>query len=142
LLGISAAPDFTQWGFEPAEKAALQRDGRIEIERPDGSTFLRTLAFWQSGQAMRLLDAPIHLSIPVRLVHGSADDVVPTAVALRLLDRLESPDAQLRLIKGANHNLSTAPDLAAILAEIDALVELTAAHPHVDRHRFQPEDPT
>ena len=127
LLGIAAAPDFTEWGFaSEEEKVALRRDGRLERLRPDGSVWLRTLDFWHSGQELRLLDAPIALSIPVRLVHGADDDAVPSAIALRLFDRLESPDLELRLIKRAGHNLSEPDQIAAILSELDQLVERIA----------------
>jgi pimeloyl-ACP methyl ester carboxylesterase len=124
MLGIAAAPDFTEWGFTTDEKAALERDGRIELMRPDGSLSLRTQAFWQSGQSMRLLDGPISLPIPVRLVHGTADGAVPADVALRLLDRLDSPNLQLRLIKGAGHNLSEPRELDIILADLHDLVAM------------------
>ena len=127
FLGIAAAPDFTHWGFaDEHEKAILLRDGRIERVRPDGSIMLRTEKFRQSGEALRLLEAPIPLAIPIRLVHGTDDTAVPTAVALRLLDRLASPDAQLRLIKHAGHNLSDPDQIAIIRSEIDTLVERLA----------------
>ncbi len=127
LMGIAAAPDFTQWGFAEAdEKAALMRDGRLERLRPDGTVWLRTRKFWQSGQDLRLLEEPIALPIPIRLVHGAADPTVPTAIALRLFERIESPDLQLRLIKGAGHNLSEPDELAMLLSELDALVERIA----------------
>ena len=127
LLGIAAAPDFTEWGFADAdEKAELMREGRLERLRPDGSVWLRTRAFWQSGQELLLLDEPIPLPIPVRLVHGAEDGAVPSAIALRLFDRLESADVQLRLIKGAGHNLSDPDELNAILSELDALVQRIA----------------
>jgi pimeloyl-ACP methyl ester carboxylesterase len=124
LLGIAAAPDFTDWGFaSDEEKVELLRDGRLERLRPDGSVWLRTRAFWQSGQAMLLLDAPIALDIPVGLVHGAQDNAVPAAIALRLFERLESTDVQLRLIKDAGHNLSDPDQLRALLAELDRLVD-------------------
>ena len=129
LLGIAAAPDFTEWGFTPEDKATLERDGRIELLRPDGSISLRTLAFWHSAQSMRLLDGPISLSMPVRLVHGTADGAVPAAVALRLLERLESPNAHLRLIKGAGHNLSEPHEIDVILAELQDLVAMVDLSP-------------
>lgn len=127
LLGIAAAPDFTEWGFANADdKAVLLREGRIERLRPDGSVWLRTRRFWQSGQDLRMLDAPIALSIPVRLVHGADDGAVPSAIALRMFERLESADVQLRLIKGAGHNLSDPAQIAAILSELDELVSIIA----------------
>lgn len=144
LLGIAAAPDFTQWGFvEPDEKAALLRKGRLERLRPDGTVWLRTRAFWQSGQALLLLDAPIAINIPVRLIHGAEDSAVPSAIALRLFERIESRDVELRLIKDAGHNLSEPGELRAILHELDELVARIAAplspapaqpHVHGEQH--------
>ena len=67
---------------------------------------------------MRLLDAPIDLAIPVRLVHGDDDEDVPIGVALKLLDRLRSADVQLRLIKGGGHRLSEPHEIHAILVEL------------------------
>ena len=53
------------------EKADAARDGKLERRNPDGpSRRSPTRGFWQSGEAHRLLDAPIALAIPVRLVHG------------------------------------------------------------------------
>jgi pimeloyl-ACP methyl ester carboxylesterase len=118
LLGIAAAPDFTDWGFSAADRETLRRDGRIER---GGS--LTTLAFWTSGEALKLLGAPIDLAVPVRLVHGVDDEAVPVAVALRLLDRLGSSDVQLRLIKGGGHRLSEPGEIRAILAELASLVD-------------------
>ena len=36
LIGIAAAPDFTQWGFTDADKALLRTEGRIEEPAPYG----------------------------------------------------------------------------------------------------------
>src|SRR5689334_16828529 len=57
LVGIAAAPDFTDWGYTADEKATLQRDGRLEQPNPYGpEPQLTTLGFWVSGERMRLLD--------------------------------------------------------------------------------------
>ena len=69
---------------------------------------LTTLGFWQSGQRLRLLDDAIAIDCPVRLVHGDADDDVPPAIALRLIERLRSADVQLNIVKGGGHRLSDA----------------------------------
>jgi dipeptidyl aminopeptidase/acylaminoacyl peptidase len=72
---------------------------------------------------MRVLDAPIEIDAPVRLIHGEADRDVPIGIALKLLDRLRSADVQLHLIKGAGHRLSEPRDIEAILRAIDHLLE-------------------
>src|SRR5688500_17120361 len=78
LVGIAAAPDFTDWGFTAGEKTALGRDGKLGRPSPyGGKPQLTTAAFWRSGQELRLLGAPIAIDCPVRLVHGDADSDVP-----------------------------------------------------------------
>ena len=102
LLGIAAAPDFTEWGFTVEEKETLNLDGKLEKPNrygPDPS--ITYLAFAVSGEAHRLLYSPIDLTIPVRLVHGELDEEVPMGVPIKLLADLRSSDVQLRLIKGA-----------------------------------------
>jgi pimeloyl-ACP methyl ester carboxylesterase len=124
LIGIAAAPDFTDWGYSPDDKAALLQAGRIELTDPSGGDQQVThRAFWESGEAMRVLDAPIAIEAPVRLIHGEADRDVPIGIALKLLDRLRSADVQLHLIKGAGHRLSEPRDIEAILRAIDHLLE-------------------
>ena len=124
LLGIAAAPDFTDWGFTPEEKEILNRDGRLERVNPHGpEPSLTTLGFAASGQAYRLLYSPIDLTIPVRLVHGEQDGDVPMGVPIKLMADLRSSDVQLRLIKGGGHRLSEPHEIHAILTELLGLVE-------------------
>jgi len=125
VLGIAAAPDFTDWGYSSGDKAALLRDGKLERANPYGpEPSVTHHGFWQSGEAMRLLGAPIDLTVPVRLVHGDHDAEVPIAVALKLVEQLGSSDVQLRLIKHGGHRLSEPHEIRAILVELDGLVEL------------------
>ena len=103
------------------------RSGRIELPDPAGGDSQVThRAFWQSGEVMRLLDAPIAIEAPVRLIHGEADRDVPIGIALKLLDRLRSADVQLHLIKGAGHRLSEPRDIEAILRAVNQLLERPA----------------
>jgi pimeloyl-ACP methyl ester carboxylesterase len=108
LVGIAAAPDFTDWGF--ADGAATEREG---IAR----------GFWQSGQQMLLLDREIAIDCPVRLLHGARDDEVPFDVAVRLMRALRSSDVQLNLLKGGGHRLSEPSEISAILRTLAGLLE-------------------
>jgi pimeloyl-ACP methyl ester carboxylesterase len=123
LIGIAAAPDFTDWGYRDDQKAEIRETGRLELPNPYGpEPHLVTCGFWQSGEALRLLDAPIPIDCPVRLVHGDADAEVPLGVALRLLEKLRSADVQLTVIKGGEHRLSKANELQAIVRAAAALI--------------------
>ena len=56
LVGIAAAPDFTDWGFTPEQKETIRDDGRLEEPSPYGDApYVTTRAFWESGEALRLL---------------------------------------------------------------------------------------
>jgi pimeloyl-ACP methyl ester carboxylesterase len=124
LVGIAAAPDFTEWGFTAEDNAELQRAGRIERPNPfGGDSQLTTRRFWDSGQALRLLHSEIPLDCPVRLIHGDADRDVPLDVALTTVRQLRSADVQLNILKGGGHRLSEPHEIDAILRTVAALLE-------------------
>jgi pimeloyl-ACP methyl ester carboxylesterase len=124
LVGIAAAPDFTDWGFSDEEKRVLREHGRLEQPSLYGpEPQITSLAFWRSGEALRLLHEPIPVHCPVRLLHGDCDTDVPLAVALRTLERLRSSDVQLTVIKGGGHRLSEPHEIETILRTVNSLVE-------------------
>ncbi len=123
LIGIAAAPDFTDWGFTSEEKGKLERAGRLERASEHGpETMVTTSAFWTSGQAHRLLATEIDLACPVRLLQGQRDDAVPWEIALRLADKLRSADVQVSLIKDGDHRLSREQDIALFLLTLEGLL--------------------
>jgi pimeloyl-ACP methyl ester carboxylesterase len=124
VVGIAAAPDFTDWGYSPEEKEILRVNGRLEQPNPYGpEPQITSSAFWESGQALRLLGGPIPVDCPVRLIHGDADYEVPLEVALRTMEQLRSADVQLTIIKGGGHRLSKDHEIEAILRTVNALLE-------------------
>lgn len=124
VLGIAAAPDFTDWGYSKEEQETLIRDGKLERANPYGpEPSVTWRGFWESGSFLRLLYSPIDLIIPVRLVHGELDQEVAMGVPIKLMADLRSSDVQLRLIKGAGHRLSEPHEIHAILTELHGLVE-------------------
>lgn len=124
MVGIAAAPDFTDWGFSADQKAAIIRNGRIQRTDPGGGPAqVTTRGFWQSGEALKLLDAPIAIDCPVRLIHGDADEVVPLEVARRTARQLRSADVQLTIVKGGGHRLSERDEIETIVSTVAELLE-------------------
>lgn len=123
VVGVAAAPDFTDWGYSDEEKEVLRENGRLEQPNPYGpEPQVTTRIFWQSGEALRLLHEPVAVDCPVRLVHGDADSEVPVEIAMRTLQQLRSADVQLTVVKGAAHRLSERRDIEAILRSTAALL--------------------
>ena len=121
LVGIAAAPDFTNWGFTAEQRAAIARAGKVEQPQ------VVTHAFLESGTPLCLLGEPIAIHCPVRLIHGEADADVPLPVAHLLLQQLESADAQLTIVKGGGHRLSEPHEIDLILRTVGSLADASAA---------------
>lgn len=120
MVGIAAAPDFTDWGFTDEQKVMLRNAGRIDehsIYSPEPT--VTTYAFWESGEANRLMDGPIDLSVPTRLIHGQRDPDVPWEYSLTLAGLLRSDDVQTLLVKDGDHRLSRLQDIALILKAVE-----------------------
>lgn len=124
LVGIAAAPDFTAWGFSQEEKLAILQHGRMEKPSPYGDQpMVVTRTFWESGESLRLLQAPLAIDCPVRLLHGQADPDVPWTYALELMKLIRSDDVQTVLIKDGDHRLSRDKDIALLIATVRGLLE-------------------
>ena len=125
LVGIAAAPDFTDWGYGDAEKAQILRDGRlVQPSAEADAPFVTSRAFWESGQALRVLGGEIAVDCPMRLLHGQRDRDVPWKYSLAIAERVRSADVQTILVKDGDHRLSREPDLALLIATVESLMEL------------------
>lgn len=124
LVGIAAAPDFTEWGFGEEQRAILTANGRLGEPSPDGANpNLLTRSFWESGQRLRLLEGEIAIDCPVRLIHGDQDREVPSDISIRTMRALRSADVQLNLIKGGGHRLSASHEIDTIIRTVADLLE-------------------
>lgn len=128
FIGLASAPDFTEWGFGPEVKAQLAANGHVGDPHPEGraTPLLLTQGFWESGQRHLLLDGPIAVDCPVRLVHGDSDREVPLEIAFRTVRAVRSADVQLNILKGAGHRLSEPHEIEAILRSVGEFVEPAA----------------
>jgi pimeloyl-ACP methyl ester carboxylesterase len=128
LVGVAAAPDFTDWGCSVADRERLAAGETVYEDNPYGPepTPIHP-GFWADGQAQRLLGGTIALDCPARLLHGQDDEVVPPEISLRLARALRSQDVQVTLVKGGDHRLSRESDIALLLRTVAALTESAPA---------------
>ena len=131
LVGIASAPDFTEtlmWqAFAPEIRATLERDGVIYQDSDyDEAPYPITLKLIEEARSHLVMDRPIPIACPVRLIHGTADADVPHTLSLELMERLEAPDVAVTLVKGGDHRLSEPPDLARLTRVVAALSDQLA----------------
>jgi pimeloyl-ACP methyl ester carboxylesterase len=128
LVGIAGAPDFTEellWPrLTPAQREEMIERGAVVLPSGyDPVGYLYTRALIEDGRRHLLLHAPIALDMPVRLLHGLADESVPWQLSLCLAERLAGRDVVVTLVKDGDHRLSSPPDLARLAQTLDALID-------------------
>lgn len=122
LVTIAAAPDFTwrmQQEMSEADRDALAREGRITRPSAYGEDYVFTRRLFDQGSDNRIFDAPLLLTMPVRMLQGSADEDVPPSEAAALREHAEGPDIGLTVAEGADHRFSAPNQLALIRTAID-----------------------
>lgn len=123
LVGIAAAPDFTRT-LPAVIRDTARRDGAFRTPSPYGGEQIFTQALIEDGDRNCLLDGPIPVRCPVRLLHGQQDPDVPWETALRIAARVESTDVRVTLLKGGGHRLSRKADLELLTQTVGALIGL------------------
>ncbi|MCP5373075.1 MAG: alpha/beta hydrolase [Hyphomicrobiales bacterium] len=131
LLGVAAAPDFTEdllpRELSDEQKRNLARTGIIHVPSEyDEMPTPITQALLDEGRTHLLLRQPIPLDCPVRLIHGMADPDVPWQTALRISQMIQTDDVEIQFVKAGTHRMSEPPDLARLtrtLAELVTAVE-------------------
>ncbi len=127
LVGIAAAPDFTEDGMwaemDAAERARLRDEGEVLVPSEYGEEpYPITRRLIEDGRANLVLRDPLDLPFPVRLLHGSADGDVPLDVALRLLAHASAADMSLTIVKDADHRFSAPENLELIARTVEEVL--------------------
>lgn len=126
LIGIAAAPDFTEdliWSaLSPGDQEKMIREGQLaQPSDYSDEPYVITRLLIEEGRQHLLLRGRIAIDRPVRLLHGMADPDVPYSVSLCLAESLATPDVQIRLIKDGDHRLARPQDLKLLFDQIAAL---------------------
>src|SRR3546814_6645915 len=102
------------------QREALQRDGRFE--RPSSYSsdpYPITRRLIDEGRDHLLLERPIPLALPVRILHGMLDDDVPWQLSLTLAEKIASDDVRVVFVKDGDHRLSNDGDLDLLCRTVD-----------------------
>ncbi|MEQ3746845.1 MAG: alpha/beta hydrolase [Henriciella sp.] len=119
MVLIAPAPDFTQklmWPeFSFEQQAEIMGQGMTLRPSDYDEPYQITRALIVDGQNWSLLDTPIELSMPIRILQGMQDADVPWQHAFRLTETLTSEDVVFTLVKDGDHRLSRDQDIARLI---------------------------
>jgi pimeloyl-ACP methyl ester carboxylesterase len=131
LVGIAPAADATEalmWANLTDDiKETLRREGVwYRPSQYSDEPYAITLNFIEEGRKHLLLDRPIEVACPVRILHGMADPDVPWEHSLRLVEALSSDDVTLTYIKQGDHRLSEPADIERLCETVEGLCQEVA----------------
>jgi len=127
LVTVAAAADFTErciWQrLSENDRKKLMEEGVYHAPSCYGNDpYPITRVLVEEGRNHLLLDAPIALDIPVRMLHGMRDADVPWQTSQTILEILHSDDVELHLIKNGCHRLSEPDQLALMCHMVSGLL--------------------
>lgn len=127
LIGIAAAPDFTEklmWERgDAARKQELQDKGVIYLPSDYADEpYPITMKMIEDGRNHLLLDKEIPIDVPVTLLHGILDEDVPWEFSMSLAAQLRSEDVDVLIRKDADHRLSRDEDITTLCDMVDTML--------------------
>lgn len=126
LVGIAAAPDFTEdsmWrDLSVEDRAKIMDIGVVHLPSDYDDPYPITRRLIEDGRKNLVLRRPLKMSVPVRLLQGTADADVEREVALNLFDHIDGDDVRLTLVKGADHRFSTPACLALVERSVEEVL--------------------
>lgn len=127
VLGMSAAIDFLTESVEPhVKKEDFEKDIILKIPNKNGE-FINNITrkLWLDGEKYSLLTSDsISISCPLRFVHGMADNLIDYKIILKFMEKVETKNVKLTLIKDANHYMTREEDIETIFKNLKEILEL------------------
>ena len=111
LIGIAAAPDFTEdliWAkLSGDQRRHIQSVGEIALPNPyTDEPVVYPYHLVEDGREHLRLRGTLDIDKPIRLLHGMKDAEVPWQIATRIAECASSTDVRIHLIKDAGHRFS------------------------------------
>lgn len=129
IMTLAAAPDFTEKLLLPSltdsQRSTLQSGETLNLPSryDDGSPYPISANLIDKSRDHLVLNSPVNLNIPIRLIHGTGDPDVPHSMSTMLMETFQSDDIILTLIKDADHRLSNDAELKILIQTLQSLLE-------------------
>ena len=128
FLGIGSAPEFLtriMWKkFPKKTRDEILRKGITKIQNGEYE-YLITKQLILDGRRTKnmVLNKKIHNIIPVTMVHGQKDEVVPVKYSRMVLKNFPKAKRKLTIIKNGDHSLSSKKNLNIICRELKEIIK-------------------
>ena len=124
-MGIGSGPEFLQhlmWKkFSKKIKKEIIKKGIYNLTHGEYQ-YPITYQLIKDGRKNKVLHKKYKLKIPITMVHGSKDEVVPVSYSRKILKMFNNTKKKILLIKNGDHSLSNKSSLKKINKELDNIL--------------------
>ena len=125
FLGIGSGPEFLErlmWKrFSDKVKKEIIQNGIYQLKHGEYE-YPITYQLIKDGRKNKVLHKKYKIKIPVTMVHGSKDEVVPVIYSRKILKIFNNAKKNILVIKNGDHSLSSKVSLKKINKELDKIV--------------------
>ncbi len=128
FLGIGSAPEFLtriMWKKFPKKiKNEILKKGISKVKNGDYEYLITKQLILDGKKASnKVLNKKLNNIIPVTMVHGQKDEVVPVKYSRMLLKTFPNAQKKLLVIKNGDHSLSSKKNLNIICKELQKIIK-------------------
>ena len=125
FIGVGSAPEFLDrliWQKLKNNEKKLLLKKKFYMLKSDGYEYKIKLALLKDGRKNKVLNKKINLKIPVFLIDGEKDDVVPLKLSKKIFGIFPKAKKKMEIVKGGDHSLSRKGDLKKIANLMDKII--------------------
>jgi len=125
FIGIGSAPEFLDrliWQKLRNNEKKMFLKKKFYMLKSDGYEYKIKLALVKDGRKNKVLNKKINSKIPVFLIHGKKDDVVPLKLSRKIFSIFPRAKKKMEVIKGGDHSLSRKGDLNKLANLINKVI--------------------
>ena len=125
FIGVGSAPEFLDrliWQKLKDNEKKLLLKKKFYMLKSDGYEYKIKLALLKDGKKNKVLNKKINSKIPVFLIHGKKDDVVPLKLSKKIFSIFPQAKKKIKIIKGGDHSLSRRGDLNELANLINEII--------------------
>uniref|UniRef100_A0A8B9Q7A1 Palmitoyl-protein thioesterase ABHD10, mitochondrial n=1 Tax=Apteryx owenii TaxID=8824 RepID=A0A8B9Q7A1_APTOW len=128
LVGVAIAADhlvttFNRLPIEAQKEIEEKGEWKLPTKHSEEGYYSLTYDFIREAENHCVLNSPIPVTCPIRLIHGMKDDDVPWQISMQVADRVLSKDVDVILRKVGQHRMSEMEDTKLLVNTIDDLID-------------------
>ncbi|XP_062335855.1 abhydrolase domain containing 10, depalmitoylase b [Osmerus eperlanus] len=128
LVGISTAADhfvtsFKSLSLEARKVFEDKGEWSVPTKHSDDGLYTFSMDMLREAENHCVLQSPIPITCPVRLIHGLKDEEVPWHISMQVAERVLSADVDVILRRHGQHRMAEKDDIKLMVYTIDDLID-------------------